>query len=120
MGVENWKFRMVCLCVDGAAVNLYRRRGLEVLLLEDLPWPITIHFLNHRLDLAVKNSFAKTYMCYFSLMLMDVYYEEPNEPAGTEIIGRDHEYSLKPTEALFKGYLVEVVMFYNLCYTCIL
>ena len=57
------------ICVDGAAVNLGVRRGLVALLREDLPWLVAIHCLNHRLELAVKDAFTKTYMDEVSTML---------------------------------------------------
>ena len=62
LGVEDWQRRLVTKCVDGAAVNLGVHQGLSALLRQELPWLVAVHCLNHRLDLAVKNAFANTYM----------------------------------------------------------
>ena len=67
------RYRLVSLCVDGAAVNLGIRHGLAALLRGELPWLVAIHCLNHRLELAAKNGFAKTYMDDVSTLLMDMY-----------------------------------------------
>ena len=74
LGVDDWRYRLVSLCIDGAAVNLGIRRGLAALLRGELPWLVAIHCLNHRLELAAKNTFAKTYMDNVSKLLMDMYY----------------------------------------------
>ena len=74
LGIDDWKQRLVSMCVDGAAVNLGVRRGLATILREEVPWLIAIHCLNHRLELAAKNAFSKTYMEDVSQMLMDMYY----------------------------------------------
>ena len=68
------------ICVDGAAVNLGVRQGLAALLRQEMPWLVAVHCLNHRLELAVKNAFANTYMDEVSSMLTNLYYVYENSP----------------------------------------
>ena len=70
----------MCLCVDGAAVNLGVTRGLAAQLQEDMPWLVAIHCLNHRLELGVKDALAKTYIDEISAMLVNLYYVYENSP----------------------------------------
>ena len=58
------------VCLDAVAVNLGVRRGLAT---ENIPWLVTIHCLNHHLELAAKSAFSKTFMDDVSSMLMDLY-----------------------------------------------
>ena len=74
LDVEEWQSKLVGMCVDGAAVNLGIRCGLVARIREDLPWLVAIHCLNHRLELAAIDAFAKTYMDEVSSMLVDLYY----------------------------------------------
>ena len=72
--------RLVCVCVDGAAVNLGVRAGLVALLRKDMPWLIGMHCLNHRLELSAKDAFSKTYMDEISTMLMNLFYVYEKSP----------------------------------------
>jgi len=80
LGVEDWQWRLVSICVDGAAVNLGVRQGLAALLRQEMPWLVAVHCLNHRLELAVKNAFANTYMDEVCSMLTNFYYVYENSP----------------------------------------
>ena len=80
LGITNYRDRMVCLCVDGAAVNLGVRHGMAALLRQDIPSLVAIHCLNHRLELAVKNALTKTYMDEITTMLTNLYYVYENSP----------------------------------------
>ena len=71
---------MVCLCVDGVAVNLGVRRGVVTLLRENIPWLVAIHCLNHRQELGVKDALKNTYMDEITTMLINLYYVYQNSP----------------------------------------
>eukprot|EP00057_Strongylocentrotus_purpuratus_P017041 XP_011671515.1 PREDICTED: zinc finger protein 862-like [Strongylocentrotus purpuratus] len=76
------KGKLVCVCADGAAVNMGVNKGLIALLRKDheMPWLIGMHCLNHRLELAAKNAFEKTYMDEISEMLLSMYYVYQKSP----------------------------------------
>ena len=80
LGITDYRERLVCLCVDGAAVNLGHRHGVAALLQEDVPWLVAIHCLNHRLELGVKNALTKTYMDEITTMLTNLYYVYEKSP----------------------------------------
>ena len=80
VGISDLSQQTVCLCVDGAAVNLGVRRGLAAQLLVDMPWLVAIHCLNHRLELGVKDALAKTNIDEISAMLVNLYYMYENSP----------------------------------------
>ena len=82
VGISDLSHKTVCLCVDGAAVNLGVRHGLAALLQEDMPWLVEIHCFNHRLELGVKDAFAKTNIDEISTMLENLYYVYKNSPKG--------------------------------------
>ncbi|KAG8197548.1 hypothetical protein JTE90_007284 [Oedothorax gibbosus] len=52
--------KLVAFCCDGASVNLGIRRGVSTQLKEICPWLFVVHCLNHRLELAVKDSASNT------------------------------------------------------------
>ena len=80
MGITDFRDRLVCLCVDGIAVNLGVRHGMAALLREDVPWLVAIHCLNHQLELAVNDALAKTYMDEITTMLTNPYYIYEKSP----------------------------------------
>ena len=80
LGLEDYRERMVALCVDGAAVNLGIRRGVAALLREDMPWLVATHCLNHRLELGVKDALNKTYMDEVTDLLTSLYYVYSKSP----------------------------------------
>ena len=82
LGVNNWRSKLVCMCMDGAAVNLGVRRGVAALLRTeyDMPWLIAVHCFNHRLELAAKDAFKNTYLDEVSNMLMNIYYVYHKSP----------------------------------------
>ena len=59
--VEVLREKITCLCADGAAVNMGRKRGALIQLSDycDVPSPYIIHFLNHNLELTIKDSYSK-------------------------------------------------------------
>ena len=80
LGAEDWQWSLVTISVDGAAVNLGACQGLAALLRQELPWLVTVHCLNHWLELAVKNAFANTYMDEVLSMLTNLYYMYEKSP----------------------------------------
>ena len=72
--IDNWRDKLVSACADGTAVNLGIHHRLIALLQEDMPWVVAIQCLNHRLDLAAKYAYAKTYVGDVSSLLMEMYY----------------------------------------------
>ena len=66
--------KLVSICVDGAAVNLGVRRGLSTLLKQESPWLVSIHCMNHRLELAAKDAFSTiAFMNEVSTMLSNLH-----------------------------------------------
>ena len=55
--------------MDGAAVNLGVHRGLTALLQVEMPWLVSMHCMNHRLELAAKDAFSNTFLDEVSTML---------------------------------------------------
>jgi hypothetical protein len=102
-GVDNWKGKMLGFCSDGASVMMGERNGVATVLKRDSPWLLVVWCLAHRLELAVKDTFKKTYMDTVIENLTAVYYfyrgsskrnREANELA--EIL---EEEFLKPVKA---------------------
>ncbi|XP_055954772.1 uncharacterized protein LOC126810667 [Patella vulgata] len=52
---------VIFLGADGASVNMGVNRGLAVQLREDIPWLISVHCFNHRLELAIRDGFKGTH-----------------------------------------------------------
>ena len=65
--------KLISICVDGAAVNQGVRRGLSTLLRHDLPWLVSIHCMNHRLELAAKDAYSNSFMSEVSTMLSNLH-----------------------------------------------
>ena len=72
--------KIVGFMADGASVNFGRKNGLVALLKNPCPWLIAVHCFNHRLELAAKDAFKKTYFENISEMLMAMYYLYHNSP----------------------------------------
>ena len=52
---SSWRFKLVGMCADGAAVNMGVRSGVAKRLQDDMPHLIPIHCCAHRVELAIKN-----------------------------------------------------------------
>ena len=79
-GLQDWRSKLVRICLDRAAVNLGVRRGLATLLRGEVPWLVAIHCLNHQLELATKSAFSKTFMDDVASVLMNLYYVYEKSP----------------------------------------
>ena len=80
LGIDDWQKKLVSVCMDGAAVNLGVRRGVAARLRVEMPWLVGIHCFNHRLELAAKDAFAKTYIDDVTTMLTNLYYMYHKSP----------------------------------------
>ncbi|KAK6167962.1 hypothetical protein SNE40_021879 [Patella caerulea] len=69
MRVTDLDKKLIGFMADGASVNLGTRRGVAALLKEEFDWLIVIHCLNHRLELAAKDSFNDTHFLDIISML---------------------------------------------------
>lgn len=63
-GLSDFETKMIGFMADGASVNMGEVNGLSGRLKRenDMPWLISVHCLNHRLELAVKDAFSGTYI----------------------------------------------------------
>lgn len=73
LGITNLENILIGFMADGASVNLGQLRGLATFLKQDIPWLLSIHCLNHRLELAVKDSFKGTYLEEIMNVLLSIY-----------------------------------------------
>ena len=145
LGVDDWQEKLVCLCMDGAAVNMGVRRGVAVnmgvrrgvavnmgvrrgvavnmgvrrgvavnmgvrrgvaaLLRSEhaMPWLVAVHCSNHRLELAAKDAFGKTYLEDISTMLINIYYVYTKSPKRLRdlhsVAEEMEEHIIKPQKA---------------------
>lgn len=58
--MEDYETKLVGCTADGASVNFGRHNGLLTRLDEDRGWLIKIHCSNHRIELAIKDSFKQS------------------------------------------------------------
>ena len=97
--MPEWKSKLIDVCGDSAAVILGVHCGVVALLREDLPWLFAIHCLNHHLELAAKDAFAKSYMDDVFIMLMNLYYQKsPKRLHELKEMGHILEESVKKPE----------------------
>ena len=61
------------MCLNGAAVNTGIHSGLGVKFNESAPWITLVHSFNHRLELAVKDTFDNTFFKDIDTMLLKLY-----------------------------------------------
>lgn len=73
-GMDNWKEKLIGFCSDGASVMMRELNGVATKLKRDCPWLLVVWCLAHRLELAVKDTFKKTYMDTVIENLTAVYY----------------------------------------------
>ncbi|KAK6182072.1 hypothetical protein SNE40_009836 [Patella caerulea] len=57
-GLIDFESKWVGFMADGASVNMGKKHGLGELLKKEMDWLIVIHCLNHRLELAAKDTFS--------------------------------------------------------------
>ena len=66
--------RLANLNVNGASVNTGVHGGFCVNMQESAPWINVIHCFNHRLELAVKDTFDKSFFKEVDNMLSKLFY----------------------------------------------
>ena len=71
---EYFCFKLVSSTSDGASVNFGRRTGLMKRLSDSRPWLVTIHCVNHRVELAVKDALNATTFKGVDDTYVQVYY----------------------------------------------
>ena len=74
IGIENYSNKLYGFNVDGASVNMGLHRGLGVLLREQSPWLLIVHCFNHRFELAIKDSFQRTFFNEIETFLVKLFY----------------------------------------------
>ena len=74
IGISCFENRLHGLNVDGASVNTGVHRGLGAKIRELAPWLTVVHCFNHRLELAVKDTFKGTFFDEIDTMLLKLYY----------------------------------------------
>ena len=74
IGITPLHTRLASLNIDGAAVNTGIHSGLGVKFKEYAPWRSLVHYFNHRLEMAVKDTFDNTFFMDIDTMLLKPYY----------------------------------------------
>ena len=73
-GISNFTSRLLGLNVDGASVNMGIHQRLLTLIKREAPWLSLVHCSNHRVELAIKDSFANFSFTIVDELLMELYY----------------------------------------------
>ena len=60
LDIRDFKMKLVCCTPDDASVNFGTKTGLMTRLSVQRPWMIKIHFVNHRIELAIKEAIVET------------------------------------------------------------
>ena len=104
IGITPLSSRLASMNVDGAAVNTGIHSGLGVKFKETAPWINVIHCFNHRLELAVNDTFDSTFLKDIDTMLVKLYYlyrKSPKRLRGPKTFGEMYERSIPKT---YKSY----------------
>ena len=75
VGISDYDKKLIGFMSDGASVNFGSKTGLLTKLKQDeqMPWIVGIHCLNHRLELAVKDAFARTAFSQICVLLTNIH-----------------------------------------------
>lgn len=74
IGITPMYNSLTSLCVDGASVNTGIHNGLGVKMKSHASWLTLVHCFNHNLELAVKDTFDKTFFKDIDQMLLKLFY----------------------------------------------
>ena len=77
---DSSKHAMEHFDADGANVNMGGKKGVAVQLREAKPWLMSVLCFNHRLELAVQDSFIDTYYTELCTVFTQLYYLYHNSP----------------------------------------
>lgn len=132
-GQNEFQKKLIGLCCDGASVNMGKNRGLATLLKADSPWLVTMHCMNHRLELALKDAFSQSYVEEIINILTGIYFTYEKSPKRlrdlktlAEILGESFvkpvracgtrwaQHKIRACDALLKSYSVIVSHLENL------
>ena len=80
IGLTTFTERLTGLNVDSTNVNRGIHRGLAALMKQQSPWLQVIHCFNHRVELALKDTFSTTSFSKIDEMLMKLYYLYQKSP----------------------------------------
>ena len=80
VGIASMYRRLANLNVDGASVNTGVHGGLGVTMKESAPWINIIHSFHHSLELAVKDTFVKTFFKEVNNMFLKLFYMYRKRP----------------------------------------
>ena len=79
-GISNFISHLLSLNVDGASVNMGIHCGQGTLIKQEAPWPSLVYCFNHRVKLAIKDSFANSSFTSVDDLLMELYYLYEKSP----------------------------------------
>ena len=79
-GISNFISHLLSLNVDGASVNMGIHCGQGTLIKQEAPWLCLVHCFNHRVKLAIKDSFANSSFTSVDDLLMELYYLYEKSP----------------------------------------
>ena len=79
-GIKKFENSIVGLNCDGANVNIGINNGLGKLVKDSAPWLELVHCFNHRIELALKDVFEKTFFSKIENMLTKLYYLYQKSP----------------------------------------
>ena len=79
-GIKKFENSIVGLNCDGANVNMGINNGLGKLVKDSAPWLELVHCFNHRIELALKDAFEKTFFSKIENMLTKLYYLYQKSP----------------------------------------
>ena len=80
IGTKNLEYSTVGLNVDRASVNTGRKRGLGMLIKQNASWLGLAYCYNHRLELALKDTFNNSLFGKIDTMLTKLYYLYQKSP----------------------------------------
>ena len=108
-GIKNFEKSIVGLNCDGANVNMGINNGLGKQVKNSAPWLELVHCFNHRIELALKDAFEKTFFSKIENMLTKLYYlyqKIPKRYRELRKLSEDYEKTIiKPAKAHGTGWI---------------
>ena len=74
IGMADFRTKLYAINLDGASVNMGKKKGVASLLKNDLPWLLAVHCFNHRLELGIKDAMEGTRFSDIDEMLNKIYF----------------------------------------------
>ena len=85
---EHDSTKLVGFGCNGANVNMEENHGMKVLMQDEQPWLTVVWCLSHRLELALKDAFKKTYSSNVYEFLLRFYFLYCKSPKKMFRVGR--------------------------------